>query len=372
MKNDPVIAKSLRLLSRKKYTAAIRLLESEAVRYHDSFRYYYILAVACLFSGDYGGAFTYFISARKLKKRDSRVLLGLAALYLRRGDTVQAVEIYLQVQEAESGNRTAKKALDLIRHSGNSADMNAWIESGKIKKLFPPLPKAPFSLAAALLPVLGALCILAAAAGILLYTGAVPGLKNRQARTGYAETLLLPEERAAPLQPDGTYRYILTRNEAVSAYEKARAFFNCRKDEEAKVEINRIIESNASPDLKNKARLLLSYTETPDFTSLHDSFDYRTVMRDPVLYRDCYVIWEGMAANYTAEDNAAVFDLLVGYDTKKVLQGIVPVRFEHAVDNINTTHPLRVLGRVVPASTDTGINIRLEGMAVHQAALPVP
>jgi tetratricopeptide (TPR) repeat protein len=370
MKGDPLITKALKLLGRKKYTDAIRLLESEAVRYHDSFRYYYLLAAACLRAGDFGGAFTYFISARKLKKRDPRVLLGIAALFLRRGDTVQAVEIYLEVQEVERENRVAKKALNQIRRSKSPEEMNAWIESGKLKTLYPSLPKAPFSGAAFLLSGVGILLVLAALAGILSVTGILRRGKGPE-REGYAATRLLPEEREAPVQADGSYRYVLTRDEALAAYGKAQRLFNQRKDEEAKVELNRIIESNASDALRNKARMLLSFTEPPDFSTLKNSFTYQKVIQEPVLYRDCYIIWEGMAANLEVGDATTVFNLLVGYDTKSVLQGIVPVQFDFAI-NINTTRSLRVLGKIVPVSTPGGIDVKLAGVAVQQSELLIP
>jgi tetratricopeptide (TPR) repeat protein len=367
MKSDPTITKALNLLRRKKYTDAIRLLEGEAVRYHDSFRYYYILAAACLRAQDYGGAFTYFISARKLKKRDPQVLLGLAVLFLRRGETVQAVELYLEVQEIEPENRTARWALNLIRRSQNPEDLGAWIESGKLKRLFPPLPKAPFAAARALLLGLGFFLVLGALAGIIVFTG----IARRPSRDGYAESRLEREEREAPVEIDGSYRYVLTRNQAVAAYEKAQRLFARYRDEEAKVELNRIIESNASESLRNRARLLLSFTQPPGFDSLKNSFDYPEVMREPVLYRDCYVIWEGMAANLVTDDSGTAFNLLVGYGDRTVLQGIVPVQFDFAV-NINTSRPLRVLGRIVPRSSPAGMDLELRGLALQQQELLIP
>jgi tetratricopeptide (TPR) repeat protein len=370
MKGDPIITRALKLLGRRKYTAAIRLLENEAVRYHDSFRYYYILGATCLRAGDFGGAFTYFVTARKLKKHDSGVLLGLAALFLRRGDTVQAVEIYLEIQETEPEHRTAKKALNHIRRSKDPEEMNAWIESGKLKKLYPPLPKAPFATASLLLILAGGLFVLAAASGILFASGIIGPGAGKAEREGYAASRLLQDERDAPVETDGSFRYIVTQAQAIAAYEKALRLFNQFKDEEAKVELNRIMESNASDSLRNKARILLSFTQPPDFGVLKSSFAYSTVIKEPVLYRDCYVIWEGMAANLVAGEST-VFNLLVGYDTKRELQGIVPVQFDFAV-NINTTRPLRVLGRITPVSTPSGIDVKLQGAAIQQSELLIP
>jgi tetratricopeptide (TPR) repeat protein len=369
MRGDPLIIRALKLLGHKKYNAAIHLLENEAVRYHDSFSYYYLLGAACLRAGDFGGAFTYFNSARKLKNRDTRALLGHAILFLRRGDTVQAVEVYLEIQEIDPENRVAKRALNFIRRSKSPEELSGWIEAGKLKQFYPPLPKAPFSLVSLLLIVFGCVLLIASVAGILSASGIIR--RGKIERRGYPESLLLREEREAPVETGGSFGYVLTRDQALAAYDKARRFFNQFKDEDAKVELNRIIESNASDALRNKARILLSFTEKPDFSTLKNSFEYRAVMKEPVLYRDCYVIWEGMAANIENGENTTAFNLLVGYGDRTVLQGVVPVQFNIAV-NINTGRPLKVLGKIVPISTPAGINIKLEGAAVHQPGLLIP
>jgi hypothetical protein len=61
------------------------------------------------------------------------------------------------------------------------------------------------------------------------------------------------------------------------------------------------------------------------------------------------------------------FDLLVGYDTRKVLEGIVPVNFDFS-ETVDPERPLEVLGRIVPISASGGEGVRLEGVALHQAA----
>jgi hypothetical protein len=88
------------------------------------------------------------------------------------------------------------------------------------------------------------------------------------------------------------------------------------------------------------------------------------VVKEPPLYRDVHVIWRGMATNLREGDKSTDFDLLVGYDTRSALEGIVPVRFEFAAQ-VDVERPLEVLGRVVV----NGDKIRLVGLAIHQALL---
>jgi hypothetical protein len=188
-------------------------------------------------------------------------------------------------------------------------------------------------------------------------------------REGLVPSALKSEERQNPVAVGGSYRYILTRDQVLNTYETARDLFNKDHDESAKMNLNRILESNASDAVKGKARLLISYMEVPGFDTLRDRFAYTEVQQEPALYRDCHVVWRGMATNLMVGETTTSFDFLVGYDTRSTLLGIVPVKFAFSV-SVNPEQPLEVLGRVVLVSTDKGLYIVIEGVALHQTVLP--
>jgi hypothetical protein len=75
-----------------------------------------------------------------------------------------------------------------------------------------------------------------------------------------------------------------------------------------------------------------------------------------------------MAANINMLEKGTTFELLVGYDTKSILEGRVPVEFDISVP-VEFDRPIEVLGKVVPASNSEtqGMGIILEGIAIHQA-----
>jgi hypothetical protein len=175
------------------------------------------------------------------------------------------------------------------------------------------------------------------------------------------------EDRESPVQIGGTYRYILTRKEVLDHYETGRRLFAGYRDEAAKLSLNRIIESNASDPIKNKARLLISYMEVPGFDTLKDRFPYAEIREDPLLYRDCHVIWKGMVTNIQVSPSQTSFDFLIGYGTGQRLEGIVSVVCDWAL-TINPEQPLEILGRIVPIFVDGGktIGIRLVGIDIHQ------
>jgi tetratricopeptide (TPR) repeat protein len=370
MKLDPILTKATRFARRRNYQGAIKTLEAEVNRYHGSFRYYYLLAVSCLYVNDYQGALTYFKLARDVKIRDPQVLLGMAVLYLRRGETDRAVDFYLEVQELDVKNRIAARALKIIRKYAGRDNISAWLESGDLPRLYPPLPPLPFSVDRLVKPAAAVFGAALAASLILALAGVIPVPGSRGKRPVISGSALEKADREKPVEVGGAYQYILTQNQVLETYEKAFSLFTAYRDDAARIELNRLIESNASEGIKNKCRLLISSMEVPGFDTynMRDNPAYADVIKEPVLYRDSHGIWRGMATNVEAIPNRTSFDLLVGYDTKKVLEGIVRVEFKEALA-LNSEKPLEVLGRIVPVSVDTGIDIRIEGVAIHQTGI---
>jgi hypothetical protein len=290
----------------------------------------------------------------------------MAACYLNHGETDRAVDLYLEVQDLDENNKIAKRALNIIRKHPGPENIAAWIDSGKLSLLFPPLPGVPFSSSrigaiAAALVVLGAVLIFGPGKVSLPFS-------ISSYRTQPGEIELLKEEQEAPMQIDGSFRYVLTRKEVVDKYNEARKLFASYHDEAAKVNLNYLLESNSPEPVKNRARILLSYMDVPGFDTLKDRFSYSEVTKDPALYRDCYVIWRGIASNLEVEQKHTSFDFLVGYDTRRTVEGIVRVDYDFAVP-VNPERPVEILGRIIPILAERGPDIRIQGVALNQAGL---
>jgi hypothetical protein len=106
--------------------------------------------------------------------------------------------------------------------------------------------------------------------------------------------------------------------------------------------------------------------DVPGFDTFNrrDNPSYSDVKDELIVYRDVHVIWRGMATNVEVTDEYTRFDLLVGFDTRVRLEGIVPVIFFQPVA-INTERPLEVLGRIVLTSTYSDFS--LVGVSIHQS-----
>jgi tetratricopeptide (TPR) repeat protein len=364
MKLDPLLSKAALLAKSRNYEGALKILRAEEDRYYGSFKYYYLYAVICLYSGAHVDALTNFKQARKIKINDPNTMLGFAVLYLKRMDTVQAVNYYLDVQEMDPKNRIAKKALSVLRKYSEPEALSDWLTPEKIENLFPPIPSPAITYKMVIFSLLILTAVFFIVSGILVSLRVIKNPFQGEQRPS-AEFVLSGQERSAPVETGGSYRYILTRDQATGLYDRALSLFTSYRDEAAKINLNRILESNASEGIKNKARLLISYMEVPGFDNFKrsDNVSFSDVRSEPAIYRDVYVIWKGMATNLEITDEYVRFDFLVGYDTRRTLEGIVPVNFERPVA-INTERPLEVLGKIV--LTGPNMDIRLEGEAIFQ------
>jgi len=360
MKLDPLLSKAARLARSNKYEIALKLLKDEEERYIGSFKYYYLCGVISLYSGAFLDAHSSFKQAFNIKPKEPNMLLGLAVLHLKRMDTVKAVDYYLDVQEMCPNNGIAKKALSVIRKHSDSQALSDWLTPERLEKLFPPVPFPGISAKAVIS------CALLFAALLIVFLGIYYKISTMPPPRVTAQLTLSAQERSAPVVTGGSYMYILTRDEATGFYDKALSLFKSYRDEAAKIYINRILESNASAEIKYKAGMLTSYMEVPGFDNFKkaDNPSYSGVIKEPALYRDVYVIWKGMATNHEIIENTVRFDLLVGYDTRKTLEGIVPVVFNTPV-LVNTERPLEVLGKIKLSGEN--MNITLEGEAIHQS-----
>ncbi len=344
-----------RLYQRRKYADVIRLLEPQVFRFRESFRFYYYLGLSCLHTGDFGGAFSYLSRAEDLKPDDPDTLNALAAIHLKRRETEESLRLWLKVLDTDPKNRLANRGLDLLKKKSDAETLYTLVETSSYLKYLP-RPGALKRFLPLIIP-----CIILIPAlyfgGRYLYNTMIES--SATSRPG-SDIIDISEEDLVT-EYSGAYRYILTDKELSASFERMGKYFADRRDNLVMKEINYILGSNASTELKQKVRHLSSYLTEPTFTTIRDSFSYAEVSKDPYLYNRCYVVWKGRASNITRTDEEITFDFLVGYHENKVLEGVVPVELNFAAHIVQNT-PVEILGRI---RTD-GRNIMLTGISVHQ------
>ena len=361
MSSDP-LRKAQRDFLNGNYSRVISYLEPLSLTYRDSHLFYYLLGASCLYTGDIGGASTYLHRAEQLNFRHAETLAALAAVHVRRGETDKAVQLYLDILEREPGNRFAKKALDFLKSNSGEEKIAKLASSGAIAALYPKPP----ALTRKIVRIGGSLVLVLIIVGALFFL--LPNVVHKigeanPSRDGLEAFTLTADEKDNPVTVQGEFKYVLTEREALSVFENAKRLFRTWHDEAALVELNRLLLSNASPSIKNKAETLKGFIKDPDFSSVKDRYAYTDVARDPHLFEGVAVLWKGSATNIQDEETGPRFDFLVGYQDRKRLEGVVTVQVAFPI-RLTPGRPLEVLGRV--RIIENGFEI--EGLAIHELA----
>ncbi|MGI5174063.1 hypothetical protein H0R92_10770 [Treponema sp. OMZ 840] len=361
MQSD-TLKKAERLLASRRFSEVINLLEPMIIDYRESFYFHYMLGTACLYVGDIGGAELYYKKARNLKMTDPRLINALAVLFLRRGEINKAVEYYLEAQEYDSENRTAKNALNFIKKNSNPENLVHYVRSGKIKRLYPPLGVRPALIYG--MSVFIAAVVFVSAGAFFMFKSAFLPKNDRADLSSFA--LTVDEKQNALVQDTASsvFRCVLTKKELEKAYADAQLFFQKYRDNAAQVEINRILNSNASAAIRQKARLLMDYLTEPGFDTVTDIYTYAQIHAEPWLYMGCWIVWAGRVTNTVQTPSEYRCDFLIGYDTMERMEGIVPLVLKQPVE-IDTALPVTVLAKV---GSENG-KLILQGKSVHQ---PLP
>ncbi len=340
---NKTLKKAYRYLRAGKNGKVVSLLEPKVPMFLENFQFYYILGVACLRNGDNGGADTYLKRAVQVDRHAVAPRLFLASLALRKKDTTEAVRIWLGILDIEPSCPQAKRGLEKIRRISDSESMDAFLRKGRFSSLLPRIkPTLPLWL-----PMI-TLVLFAVAAVYIMFKDDIAGRFERDSvvsREGLAHMFSdLNKETLVEEQPQG-FIFNMSEDQILSSLKTAQSFFDSYQDDRARVEINRILYSNASENIKQRARILASYLKEPDFTDFSNIFDYSEVKKNPYLYDGCYIRWKGRMSNLEMRDPGMNFDFLVGYETAQLLEGIVPVYTDFQV-RLDSALPMEILGRI--------------------------
>jgi tetratricopeptide (TPR) repeat protein len=356
-------AKSLgdarRLFRARKFPEVIRALEPEVFRFRESFDFYLLLGMSCLRTGDLGGAYSYLGRARQLNAEDERIILGLAAIHFKKGETDKALALWLECLESEPSNAVAKRGMGLLRKGLTREQMQDFADSGRMASLYPPLPPR-IGLVKTTISI--SVVLIAACISYFAYRALRPVVVERP---GISEVEIPPDLPRLIEAGTGSSRFTLTERQVSQAFRDAKRYLIAFRDNMAAVEINRILLSNATVPVKERARMLKAFIAAPDFTTFKDGFSYRDVVKEPALYDMASVVWSGKIANVAFGKDAIRFDLLVGYAQEKELEGIVPVTMGFAAE-LADGDPYEILARV---SSEDG-SLRLECISLHRLVSP--
>lgn len=341
MAGGGILQKAKKLLKRRQFNKVITLLRPHVLNFNQSFQFFYILGVACLYAGLVDEAEDYFTKARRLSITDENLQLAQAAIFVYHYENPNAIDYCLSVLEKNPKNKHAKKMLNLIRDYGTAENISEWKLNGKIKKFYPPLGINPKIYT---IPLILLLTIALVFAGILALKNHNKISNSRADLSAYELTI---DERLQATEDKGIFRYEFDEKEVVDLYQKIQKSFQKFDDNAAQIACNLILNSNASEVLKQKTKILSDYLwkPQPTFDTLDNNLTYEEVAKDPFRHSGCYVIWSGRIGNIEVFSDNVKASLLVGYDKLTNVAGFVPVIFENGIIP-DVQRSVKILGRL--------------------------
>lgn len=330
------LAQAQVLFARREYGQVISLLVPQIVLYRKDVAFYEILGFACLYTEDFGGAYSYLKRARDIDPKKVEVLLGLALVLLRRRKITEALKIWLDILEIDPQNAQARRALDMARRF-NENDWREMIENKTFAAILP--PRHYFPLRKIILYVLGA----ALSALVLLFVIAL--LQREPPYRANAELLEFEQDDYSPADYSQFASIIFTEQELEKKLDEIRRYFHQFRDNLVRYQGNQVLMSNAPFVVKDRISFIIAQLQVPSFTDFQDNFEYSQIAEAPALYNGIYVRWRGRVANLVIGEQLIAFDLLVGFDTGRVVRGTVPVILDFAV-NLQGGEAVEIIARV--------------------------
>lgn len=330
--------------AKKKFDKAIIVLDSAKEIYRDTFDYYLTFGIVWLYAGVPGHAEEYFNLARKIKINNAELNLGLAAVFLHKGRTDKALTYYLEVLRLEPENKIALNAIEFIRCHGEYETILAWFDTGKIKKFFPKI-KTPFPVGKISIIILA---ILICSGISFALVNKRPFQKKLRIPSSKVEFELSSEEKKNPQEKDisqNVYKFIYSEKDILTIYQNALDYFNDFRDNMAQLEVNKLMNSNASTAVKKRAETLEYYFSSPSFDDFSDNFTFADVSSQKELFNKCYVMWSGKITNSVVEDQKFSCDLLIGDENLSKVEGIVRVEFD-SIPKIEGGREVKILGQI--------------------------
>lgn len=345
------ITRGLLLLGRGEYSKVIGLLESKIPLYVENREFYSILAKAFFYTGDYSGAKLYFDRGQKIYWSIESALY-LAVLGLKRRDFNSSLRIWLDILDEEPNNKMAKKGLAALKKYSTMDELDYFIHSSKVDSL---IPRRKIKLTLVTKIILIFLLFISVAGLIFLKTGLYENILTKVSSASSSEKELDREGIETFNLEDLNDEYIDFSKQSLFSFSGAQIeeyfslasdLFQTNSDNQVKSYLNLIKYSNANSNIKKKAEVLESYLKEPEWGKFNDDISYETVSTNLYQYEGCVVKWKGKLSNLKIVDKKIKFTFLVGYDSGKILEGIVPVELNENV-KIQETQPIEVFGRVV-------------------------
>ena len=351
----------LKAFRKKQWVKSISFLEKalKEKRDHETLLF---LGYASLFSDDLDGARRYFRGGLEIAENEPELLKGLAYVYLKDERVEDAINLWGEVLSARPGDRQAQRALQRLRAA---QDLKGFAEDARARDFFSPqLP-----LFVKLRPYLLGLCITAGIALVFVVFYTTPLSKKILARfyprIVELEEIRFPDGPAAGSEEGALYSF--TETEIERSFVLVKKHIYRGRSNSAIILLNKVMNSNASPLVKERFEILYQFVDPPDPLAVDYNPHFHEIIKEPEIFTGVWVSWKGRIANLSKKKESAEFDLLVNYEGQDTIEGIAHVTID-GVYHIENRQSVEVFGYYTGYDADTG-KLRINGMLLRDLGL---
>ncbi|MBQ3319897.1 MAG: tetratricopeptide repeat protein [Spirochaetia bacterium] len=101
------------------YDKVIRILEPQVFEHRDDWKFYSYLGYSSLYTGDFIKASSYLQRALQINPTALELMYGIAVLHLKKGETADAVRLWLHILHKKPDDTYAKEGLEFINSTDN-------------------------------------------------------------------------------------------------------------------------------------------------------------------------------------------------------------------------------------------------------------
>jgi len=339
-KSNPEIKKGLKYYRKKQYIKAIYHLEKALREGRTEPKVYLYLGYSSLKTGDIDGARRYFRGGLIHNEGNVDLLKGLSYIYLKDERVEDAIGLWGEILEKHPLERKIKKALQKLRMS---EDINEFIEQSKAEDFFSMRP--PFFTRLKPYIVGVSILIFVVILGLGFY---VSPLYERTLNKVFPEAarlkqVELPSNQKLASEDTEKVLYYFDDKELKNSFVKVKKLIYKNKTNQAIILLNKIMYSNALPQVKEKFKVLYKFIEPLDPLSMDHNPGFHEITKDPVAFKGVYVLWDGRIANLVKIKNGVEFDLLVNYINEDTIAGIAHVKL-HGKYYLENRQKIEVFG----------------------------
>ena len=309
-------SRAVKLYMFARYKEALRVLEPEIIQHQHDEQYFLLLGLCCIRCHNINDAIVYLKRGLRIDEGNIDILQALAVVFYMQKHNQNSINHLLDILDTHPKHKKANAFLEFIKLHAVSK-----ISSKNVHQVYPFLPAVTHKAKIVIVAIASSIIVLVSASIFTLIMLWDPGASISSTRVGTEEIIRAKKiEQYISLGTNSIYT--LNNTQIAELLNDIEQEFLLHRDNMVCIHTNRILNSNAHAELKQRMLFLRSYLSAPTFTSLTESFSYTDVITNPYLYNSCYIRWTGAVANIATADSLTQFDFLVGYNSDNILEGV--------------------------------------------------